>query len=264
MTSLRHKVALISGTGGGQGRAAALAFAAAGARVFGCDMKTDGAEETCELVRRAGGEMQSIHPLDLSLIENAFKWVQEAVALWGGIDILYNNAGKLHGRVPFGEMTINDWELAIRYELTIAFACSRAAWPHFIERGGGVIINTASVSGHVETSPLHAPVHGTTKAGIMGFTRMLAAEGAPFKIRAVSISPGLIRSPSTQRFWTSDDPHHRAVGRALGNKIPMGRPGECDEIAKVATFLASSEASYVNATDICVDGGWTGVSYTQP
>jgi NAD(P)-dependent dehydrogenase (short-subunit alcohol dehydrogenase family) len=229
--------------------------------VFGCDLKSDEDEETCELVRKAGGQMQSMHGYDVSDMENARRWTEGAVKAFGGIDILYNNAGKLHGRVPFGEMTIEDWDLAIRYELTIVFACSRAAWPHLVARGGGVIINTASVSGHFETYPLHAPVHGTTKAAVMGFTRMLAAEGANFNIRAVSISPGLIRTPATERMWTSEDEHHRAIGMALMGKIPMKRPGECEEIAKAAVFLASADAAYINGTDLCVDGGWKGVSY---
>jgi len=262
MDGLRDKVVLISGTAGGQGRAAALAFARAGARVMGCDVKREGAEETVALVKRQGGEMRSIQPLDLSELENAELWVKAAFEAFGGIDILYNNAGSLRARGPFASSTVEEWNLTLRYELTIVYVCALAAWPYLVRRGGGLIINTASMSGHHEFLPLRTAAHGAAKAGVMGLTRMLAAEGAPHKIRAVSISPGLIKSPATERFWSGVDPRQTAIGEGLTAKIPMGRPGACEEIASVAVFLASSAASYINATDIAVDGGIMGVSYS--
>ena len=261
MRPLEGKVALISGTGGGQGRAAALAFARDGARVMGCDVKAEDARETVRLVQGAGGTMRSLEPLDVSDPEQAEQWVNAAIAEWGGIDILYNNAGSLHARRPFGESTLEEWDLTIRYELTIVYVCCRAAWPHLVRRGEGVIINTASVSGHFELLPLRTAAHGATKAGVMGLTRMLCAEGAQYGIRAVSVSPGLIRSPSTERFWTGNDAE-RATGAAIAAKIPAGRPGACEEIAEVAAFLASSRASYINGADVLVDGGLKSVSFS--
>lgn len=263
MKSLDGKVVMISGTAGGQGRAAAIAFAAAGAKVLGCDVKAAEAEETVNLVKKAGGEMRSMHPLDLADTANAEAWAKAADEAWGGIDVLYNNAASLRGRSPFGETTLAEWEDCIRFELTMVFISTKAVWPYLVKRGGGLVINTASISGHVETMPLHAPIHGVTKAGVMAFTRMLAAEGAAFNIRSVSISPGLIRSPTTQRFWSGETNQQTAVGAALTSKIPLQRPGEAEEIANVAVFLASPGASYINATDLRVDGGFTGVSYTR-
>lgn len=259
--SLEGKVALISGTAGGMGRAAALAFAAAGARVLGCDVKVEEAEETVREVTSRGGVMQSLQPLDLSMVDNAEKWVKTAVDLWGGIDILYNNAGSLRAKSPFARATMEEWDLTLRFELTMPFVSTKAAWPHLVARGGGVIINTASISAHVELSPLHTCAHGATKAGMIGLTRMLAAEGAPHNIRAVSISPGVVRSPATARFWSGEDLEQTKIGRALTDKIPMGRVGTCEEIAAVALFLASPAASYINGTDILVDGGLLNVSY---
>jgi len=259
---LEGKVVMISGTAGGQGRAAALAFARAGALVYGCDVKDAAADETVAMVTAAGGTMRSLHPVDMSEMRNAEAWVHATLDAFGGVDVLYNNAGSLRGRSSFGETTLEEWEQSLRYELTMAFVCTRAVWPHFVARKSGLVISTASISGHVETFPLRAPVHGVTKAGIMAFSRMLAAEGAPYGIRAVSISPGLIRSPATQGFWGEDN-RLRAVGAALTAKIPQHRPGECEEIASVAVFLASGGASYINGTDICVDGGFTGVSYSS-
>ena len=263
MGKLDGKVALISGTGRGQGRAAALAFTAAGARVFGCDLLAGESLETLALVKAQGGEMRSLHPHDVSDFEQAKAWAQAAVEAWGRIDILYNNGAALHARGAFGASTMDDWEKTLRYELTIVYASTLAVWPHFVAQRRGVVLSTASMSGHLETHPLRSSAHGATKAGVMAFARMLAAEGARYNIRSVSISPGLIETPTVARFFTGDDARQRAIGAGLVNKIPSGRPGRPEDIANVAVFLASEDAEYINGTDILVDGGFTGVSYRR-
>jgi meso-butanediol dehydrogenase / (S,S)-butanediol dehydrogenase / diacetyl reductase len=257
MGLLDGKITLITGTAGGQGRAAAVLFAGEGARVFGCDVNAAGSEETVEIVTRAGGQMKSLHPLDVSDFEQAKRWAAAAADAWGGIDVLYNNAGSLRSIGPFAESTIEDWNQTIRYELTIVYAATLAVWPYLVKRGSGVIINTASMSGHQEVLPLRSSAHGATKAGVMGLTRMLAAEGAPHNIRSVSISPGHIRSPATASHWAEEA--HMSEG--FKARIPLGRSGDCEEIAQVALFLASPAASYINGTDIVADGGLLGVSY---
>lgn len=259
---LQGKVVLISGTAGGQGRAAALAFSRAGAQVMGCDVKSEAAEETVALVRAEGGEMMSFHPLDLSSQDDAGRWVQAAADKWGGVDVVYNNAGSLRAKGAFPGSTLDQFELTVKFELTMPYIVSAAAWPHLIKRGGGLILNTASISGHREFLPLRSCAHGAAKAGVIGLTRMLAAEGAPYGIRAISISPGVIRSPATAGYWSGENPVLTAMREGLIAKVPMGRAGECDEIASVAVFLASPAASYINGTDILVDGGMTGVSYS--
>jgi NAD(P)-dependent dehydrogenase (short-subunit alcohol dehydrogenase family) len=259
MGVLDGKVALISGTAAGIGRAAALAFASAGAQVFGCDMKVPESEETLELVARAGGTMRSLHPVDVRDPAGASAWVKAAAAAFGGIDILYNNAAVGHSRTPFAQSTFEQWELSLRYELTIVYASSFAAWPYLVERGGGVIINAGSIAGHQEMWPYRSAAHGTTKAGVIAFTRMLAADGAAHNIRAVSLSPGVIHAPSKDWLLRGDTPQ-AAAGKALVAKVPLGRAGTVEEIASVAVFLASPAASYVNATDIVVDGGFIGVA----
>jgi meso-butanediol dehydrogenase/(S,S)-butanediol dehydrogenase/diacetyl reductase len=261
MDSLRGKIVLISGTGGGQGRAAALAFAKAGAKVLGCDINVAESEKTLAMVVANGGEMQSMHPLDVSEPDQAKAWAERAVAVWGGIDVLYNNAGAIT-RGPFADSTLEEWNQNIKYELTIVYVSTFAVWPHLVRRGGGVILNTASLSGHTEFLPMRSAAHGAAKAGVIALTRMMAAEGAGHNIRAISISPGMIRSPAIQRFFSGEDPKQTAMGQRLIAKIPLGRPGECEEIANVAVFLASPSASYINATDIGVDGGMVGVSFS--
>ena len=258
MFSLSGKVALISGTGGGIGRAAALQFAALGAKIVGCDVKPDEAEQTVRLVADAGGEMVSLHPVDAADMAAAERWAAMAEDRFGGIDILYNNAGGITGRSAFADTTIDEWNACIRNELTVAFTCTSAVWPRLIRRGGGVVISTGSISGHVETMPVHAPIHGVTKAGVIAFARMLAAEGAAHNIRSVSISPGLVRSPTMSARMEGASP----LAAKLGAKVPLGRPADCDEIARVAAFIASDAASYINGSDVLVDGGFTGVSFT--
>ena len=231
MEDLKDKIVLISGTAGGQGRVAALAFARAGAKVLGCDVKIEEAAETVRLVSDEGGTMHSMEPLDLNVFENASVWAKAAVDAWGGIDVLYNNAGSLRALSPFGKSTVEAWDLTIRYELTTPYVTTVAGWPHLVARGGGLILNTASVSGHVELLPLRTAAHGATKAGVMGLNRMLAAEGTPYNIRAISISPGLIKTPATARYWSGEDPAQTALGEGMAAHIPMGRAGESDEIA---------------------------------
>jgi len=259
VSDLTGKVVLVSGTAGGQGRAAAVAFAQAGAHVIGCDVRTDGAAETVAIVTAAGGSMRSLQPLDPSEPDQAERWVQFAVDAFGGIDVVYNNAGSMRARGAFADSTFEDWNLTLRYELTMAYVVTKAAWPVLIARGGGVIISTASISGHQELPPLRSAAHGATKAGIIALTRMFAAEGAEHNIRAISISPGLVRSPATEAFWTGDAAMQK-IGAGMLAKIPLGRAADCAEIASVAVFLASPGAAYINATDILVDGGMIGVS----
>jgi len=262
MKGLKDKVVLISGTAGGQGRAAALAFAREGAKVLGCDVKIAEAEETVRMVTEAGGTMRSIQPLDLSDLDNAKDWAKVAYEEWGGIDVLYNNAGSLRSHGPFATSTVEDWDLTVKYELTMPYVTTLAVWPYLVARGAGLILSTASISGHLEFLPLRTAAHGATKAGVMGLTRMLAAEGSPHNIRAISISPGLIKSPTPGRFWSGEDEAHTATGVGITANIPMGRPGECEEIAEVAVFLASDGASYINGTDILVDGGVSSCTFT--
>ncbi len=253
------RIVVITGTAGGQGRSAALAFAAAGDIVLGCDIKEAEATETVELARAAGGEMHSLC-LDPSDPEQAAALSDFARERWGRVDVLYNNAGSCRTRGPFEDTPFQDWQDTLRYELTIVYTTTHAMWSLLKASGRGVIISTASMCGHQEIMPYRSSAHGATKAGVQALTRMFAAEGAEHGIRAVSISPGIIRTPATEKFWTGT-PHEQTIGVGLSAKVPLDRPGTAEDISKVAYFLASSEAAYINATDIVVDGGLLGVSW---
>lgn len=253
MGRLDGKIALITGTGGGQGRSAAIMFAAEGAKVIGCDLKVDGNRETRELVEAAGGEMIDMAPLDLGDPEEAKRYVETAISEWGGIDIVYNNASA-QKFIPFGEMSIEDWHATMRTDLHLVFYVTHAAWPHLIARGGGAIINTSSGSGLAATRTVPSTMHSTAKAGVLGFTRALAAEGSAHGIRVNAIVPGLIRTPVLDLHLTPEWLESAAAG------IPLGRIGEGEDVAHLAVYLASDESSWVTGQSFAIDGGASTIS----
>jgi meso-butanediol dehydrogenase/(S,S)-butanediol dehydrogenase/diacetyl reductase len=252
---LHGKVALISGTAVGMGRAAAQVFAAEGALVFGCDVDTEGQAQTEALVREAGGRIASLAPVDIATEQGASAWVAAAVAEYGRVDILYNNASRLR-LGAFGEQSFEDWAFTIDNELHLPFLCTRAAWPQLIAAGGGVVINVASVAALRGAAFAPMSAHGAAKGGVLSFTRHLCGAGAEHGIRAVAISPGMIRTPATQPHF--DDPENPLERlRALA---PSRRTGEPEDVARVAAFLASDEAGYINGANIVVDGGVSAMS----
>jgi meso-butanediol dehydrogenase/(S,S)-butanediol dehydrogenase/diacetyl reductase len=254
-TSLAGKVALISGTGGGMGRAAALEFAERGAQVVGADMDKAAAADTERMVHAAGGRMVSAAPVDLTTEEGNAQWVS-LVAQFGGVDILYNNASV--ARVgPWDEMTFDAWKFSMSHELDIVYLGTMAAWPHLVTRGGGVIINVTSVAAVQGARFVHQHAHGAAKGGVLAFTKHLVVSGAPHGIRAVSVSPGLIVTPSTAPVLEHLE---EASLQHLYGSIPSGRPGQAEDVARVAAFLASDAAAYVNGADIAIDGGVTAVT----
>lgn len=250
MTRLNGKVALITGTGVGMGRAAALRFAGEGATVVGCDLNPETSAETVRLVREAGGTMTASAPVDLSSYDATERWIDEAAETCGGIDVLYNNAS-LPVVGPWDDLTVDEWHAGIRNELDLVFYACKIIWPHLVARGGGSIINVASIAAIRGAAFFQQAAHGAAKGGVLSFTFHLAAAGGPHRIRANAILPGLIRTPSTEfLFATPDSP-----GSMLAAANPLGRVGEADDVAKLAAFLASDDAAYINAAAIPVDGG---------
>ena len=247
---LAGKVALITGTGVGMGRAAALRFAADGATVVGCDLNPQTSDETVQLVRDAGGNMAASAPVDLSSFDATQQWIDTAADAHGGIDVLYNNAS-LPVVGPWDDLTVDDWHAGIRNELDLVFYACKIAWPHLVARGGGSIINIASIASIRGAAFFQQAAHGAAKGGVLSFTYHLAAAGGPHRIRANAILPGLIRTPSTEFLFASPD----APGSTLAAANPLGRVGEADDVAKLAAFLASDDAWYINGAAIPVDGG---------
>jgi meso-butanediol dehydrogenase / (S,S)-butanediol dehydrogenase / diacetyl reductase len=231
MGALDGKVVLISGTGRGMGRVAALRFAEAGATVVGGDISSG--------------------DLDVTSAASVEAWVSDAVERFGRVDVLYNNAGA----VRFGSLasaSFEDWRFTLAAELDSVFLVSRAAWPH-LAASRGTIINVGSVAGLAGSMAVGRVAHSASKGGVIAVTRQLAAEGGPLGIRANSISPGMIATEGTgESLLAPDNPM-----TAIGAHIPLGRVGGADEVVNVALFLASDAASYVTGANIVVDGGWS-------
>ncbi|MEZ1423109.1 SDR family NAD(P)-dependent oxidoreductase [Pseudomonas monteilii] len=248
---LQDKVCVITGTGGAMGRAAALLFAKEGAKVVGCDLYPESANETVELVRAAGGEMVSLNHCDLTQPVMCKQLVDLAVATYGRIDVLFNNAAMAY----FGwvdEISDEDWHKTIDQELNLVFHLVRAAWPELIKRPGASIVNTASVSAWSTYRMLPGVAHSAAKGAILSMTRQLAMEGRLHGLRANSVSPGLIESKQTIPLLQDPEWNQAMVG-----KVMLGRMGKPEEVAATALFLASDESSFITGADIRVDGGTT-------
>ncbi|MCL5042112.1 MAG: SDR family oxidoreductase [Gammaproteobacteria bacterium] len=248
MGRLQGKVALITGTGGGQGRVAALRFAREGAIVVGCDTNEDENRITADLLAQQGFVLHGYAPVDLGDHEQARAWIESAIAEHGKIDILYNNASAARF-APVQDMTIEDWHFTIRNEVDLLFYTTKYAWNHLAEQKG-VIINVSSTAAWGGSKIAGISAHSAAKGAVVSFTRQLAVEGAPVGIRAVSLSPGFIATPGTAAFL--ENPVARA---ALLDGVLMDRPGEPEEVVSMAVFVASSEASFITGSDIVIDGG---------
>jgi NAD(P)-dependent dehydrogenase (short-subunit alcohol dehydrogenase family) len=251
---LAGKVVLITGTAGGQGRAAARLFAAEGAKVVGCDKKVDDDRETVAMVTAAGGEMVSMAPLDLSDETQVKSLIEFAVRSYGDFDILYNN-GSATRAAPIGELSLENWQFALNNEMTNIFLAIKHAVPVFQRKGRGVILNTASIAGMVGAA---CPgnfgiqlVHNATKAAVIRMSQHLAVELSPWNIRVNAISPGIILTPATS-FWLDE------LGpEAFTDLLLIKRVGQPEEVAHAALFLVSDEAAYVTGINFVIDGGWT-------
>jgi|SRR5579859_879792 len=245
---LDGKVCVITGTGGSMGRAAALLFAREGARVVGCDINPAAARATVEQVVGAGGAMVSLEPCDLTDPVQCQALVDFAIATFGRIDVLFNNAAIAYFNW-IEDVSDAEWRATGAGEVDLVFYLTRAAWPH-LKASRGVIVNTASASAWSTYANLGAIAHSTAKAGVVAMTRHMAMEGRKFGIRANSISPGVVATEQTREQLKNKEWADYMLGRTL-----LGRVGEPAEIAHVALFLASEESSYVTAADIAADGG---------
>jgi len=254
---LKGKVALISGTARGMGRAAALRFAREGAIVAGGDLLEDEAHGTLALIESADGKGSSAR-LDVTDERSVQDWVAGAVGRFGHIDVVYANAGA----VRFGaidEQPVEDWRFTLAAELDSVFLTARAAWP-YLKLSRGVIITIGSTAGILGSLTNQRVAHTASKGGVIALTRQLAAEGAADGIRAVCISPGMIATEGSRENLLAPDHPMRAIAAA----VPLGRLGTPEDVVAAAVFLASDDASYITGANLVIDGGWSSVLPGQP
>ena len=255
MSDLQGKVALITGAGSGIGRASAQHMASRGAAVMCADIDSQAAEGTVALIAEAGGSADSLG-LDVSVAEEVQAALEATVAKLGNLHVLFNNAGVGGGR---------GWDDTIAINLSGVFYGLAYGAPFLAARGGGAIINTASVAGLVgltgparpsleemEEMDVGAGAYVAAKHGVVGLTKQYAVNFGAHGVRVNAIAPGYIETPMTAEFR-----EHEESKDYITALHPMGRLGQPEEIAAVATFLASDAASFINGVTLPVDGGYT-------
>ncbi|MCC6075095.1 SDR family NAD(P)-dependent oxidoreductase [Pseudomonas sp. GCM10022188] len=250
---LAGKVAIVTGIGSGIGQGCALMFAREGARVIGCDIDAAAARRTVEMAWADGLAVDSLHPCDLTVPGEAQRLVEFAVARYDGLDILVN-AAAFGAFAWIEEMDYqSQWRRTLTGELDLVFLLCQAAWPHLKQRGGS-IINFASANAWMALEGSPALAHCAGKGGVLAMTRQLALEGGPHRIRANSISPGLIETGATREHLARDPAFRKA---ALDKQMLRQRIGAPEDIGWAAIYLASDESSWVTGSDLKVDGGAT-------
>ncbi|MGD0119042.1 MAG: SDR family NAD(P)-dependent oxidoreductase [Candidatus Binatus sp.] len=246
---LKGKVALITGGGSGMGRAASLLFAREGAKVAAIDITEASAAETARMIKAAGGEAISLRA-DVSDSEGARAMVEETVRAFGGLDVLYNNAG-IEGESGFiAQLSEDAFDRVIAINLRGVWLGMKYALPRIVERGGGAIINTASVAGIVGIKG--ASAYCAAKAGVIAMTRVAALEYGRYNVRVNCICPGVIQTPMVDRIAGPGGVKPRFIERSS----VFNRVGNADEIAHTALFLASDEAPFATGAPFIIDGGW--------
>jgi NAD(P)-dependent dehydrogenase (short-subunit alcohol dehydrogenase family) len=254
MGRLDGKVVVITGAGGGIGREAAVLFSEEGASVCVADVSAEHGEETASACREAF--FQPVDVADSASVEAMYAVTAER---YGGIDVLYNNAGIM----PADDASVLDtapeaWERVLDVNAKGVFLCCKHGIPHLLERGGGSVINVASFVALVGAATSQI-AYTASKGAVLSLTRELAVEFARRGVRINALCPGPVETPLLMRLF-EDDP---AAYERRRVHLPMGRLAKAREIALGALFLASDESSYVTGSTFLVDGGLT-AAYVTP
>jgi NAD(P)-dependent dehydrogenase (short-subunit alcohol dehydrogenase family) len=253
MTQLNGKIAIVTGGGSGLGRAMTLRFARDGARVIAADLNEDGAHETARLATEQGASADRVvaRKLDVTDERACAALVDATLAEHGKLDVMVANAG-IGTFGPIADLSLDDWRRVLDVNLTGVFLCAKYAFRAMQEAGGGVILATASVAGLEGTPNLGA--YGPAKAGVIQLIKTIALEGARHNIRANALCPVWTTTPLVDALVANNP--ERGMER-LRRMVPLGRLGQPEDVANVAAFLVSDEASFLTGVAMPIDGGHT-------
>jgi len=253
MGMVTGKVALVTGSGAGIGRATALKFAEEGARVVVSDVNRTGGEETASMITDAGGEAVFIEA-DVSQKDQVEALVADAVKAFGTLDCACNNAG-IEGHIaPLIDQSMEDFDRVVSVNLRGIFCCLQAEIRQMLKTGGGAIVNLASVAGLIGFPGLSPYV--ATKHGVNGLTKNAALEYGPQGVRVNSICPGGIDTRMLDSLADQSTGGSQTSQEMMSPLHPMGRIGEPEEVAELIVWLCSSRASFITGANIPVDGGY--------
>jgi len=247
---LKDKVALITGAGAGIGQATAVVFAREGAAVVVVDRSSETGRETAEIISNHGGRAIFVQA-DVSQSADVQAMFRATIEAFGKLNILFNNAGTVaQGKVE--ETSEEEWETQIGTTLTSVYLGCKYGIPLLRQQGGGVIINMSSVAG--VRGVRNRAVYSAAKGGVTALTRAIALDYAHEQIRAVSITPATIETPSLrERIRTAPDPVE--ARKQFEARQPIGRLGQPEDVAYAALYLASDEAAFLTGSELAVDGG---------
>jgi len=249
MPRFTGKSVVVTGAASGIGRASAILFAAEGASVIAAD-KAAGVNETVANITKAGGKAIALE-MDAGNSADVKKLIDLALKTNGRLDVIYANAGISGGTPNIFEQTEDQWKTILQVNLIGPMLAIQTGAPHMIKQGGGAIVCTASVAGLRHGAG--SPAYSASKAGVISLVSLAANNLAGTNVRVNGICPGLIETGMTKPVF--DRARERGTDDRIGQLNAMRRAGQPDEIAKVALFLASDDASYVNGQVLAVDGG---------
>ena len=245
------KIALVTGGGGGIGRATALAYAREGAKVAVVDVDVSAAREAADAVQAAGGEAIAIET-DVSQGAQVAAMVERVVKQFGRLDIAFNNAGIDIEHEPLAKTTEEAFDKLMSVNVKGTWLCMKYEIQQMLlQGGGGAIVNTSSIGGLIGAA--RQPIYGATKHAVLGMTKAAAIEYGRKGIRVNAVCPGIIRTEMTERA-IARDPRRQAY---IDQAHPIGRLGEAEDIARSVVFLSSDDAAFIIGHSLAVDGGFT-------
>lgn len=250
VTDMKEKVALVTGSGSGIGRATALKFASRGASVMVADYNLEGADETVRLIEEAGARAASVK-VDVSHEPSVKSMVEATMGAFGRIDYLVNNAGisSAGPNVPLHEVHLGAFERVMNVNVVGPFLCMKHAVPEMMKNGAGAVVNLSSTMG--ERASAGDPSYSTSKHAVRGLTQSAALTYAEAGIRVNSVAPGVVKTGMTESVFEDDK-----TTAWLRSITPLKRFAEPSEIATFIVFLCSDDASFLTGAYYPIDGGW--------